>query len=169
MDRRVEASAKKTPRTARGGSVGRRNLPLMLLQAREGLLQHFRPIFHRFGLTEQQWRILRVVSDHARLEQHEIVSFCQISGPSLSNILSRLEEIGYVTRERSKEDHRKVFVMLGRRGQVLVGDVAPYVDARYRELERALGTELMSSLFTVLDRLLSLPLEPAERSAGRPK
>jgi DNA-binding MarR family transcriptional regulator len=100
---------------------------------------------------------LRIVSDYEHLEQHAIASLCQISGPSLSNILSRLEEGGYVTHKRGKDDQRKVFVTLGRRGQVLVGEVAPYVDARYRELERTLGTELMSSLFTVLDRLLKLP------------
>ena len=142
--------------------MGRQNLPLALLQAREALLQHFRPIFHRFGLTEQQWRILRVVSDQERLEQHEIASLCQISGPSLSNILSRLEEVGYVMRDRSEDDHRKVFVTLGRRGQALVGEVAPHVDARYRDIERTLGKELMSSLIEVLDRLLKLPLDRVE-------
>ena len=160
---------KQTSRKVVGGIVGRRNLPLMLLQGREVLLQHFRPIFHRFGLTEQQWRILRVVSDRERLEQREISSLCQISAPSLSNILSRLEEVGYVSRERSREDQRKVFVELTRRGRKLVGEVAPDVDARYRDLERILGTELMASLFVVLDRLLSVPLEPAEPRSIQPK
>jgi homoprotocatechuate degradation regulator HpaR len=141
----------------------------MLLQAREVLLQHFRPIFHRFGLTEQQWRILRVVSDGVRLEQHEIASLCQISGPSLSNILSRLEENEYVLRERSDQDHRKVFVTLAKPGRILVRKVAPSVDACYRELEKALGAELMSSLFAVLDRLLNLPLNFAEGPARSPK
>ena len=145
-----------------GGIVGRKNLPLMLLQAREVLLQHFRPIFQQFGLTEQQWRILRVVSDREQLEQREITILCQISGPSLSNILSRLEEVGYVVRKRSKDDHRKVFVRLGHRGRALVSQVAPHVDARYRELEKTLGLELTSSLFAVLERLLQFPLGSAE-------
>ncbi|MBI5321823.1 homoprotocatechuate degradation operon regulator HpaR [Bradyrhizobium sp.] len=140
---------------APGGVPRRRNLPLMLLQAREVLLQHFRPIFQDFGLTEQQWRILRVLNDHERLEQHEITSLCQISGPSLSNILSRLEATGYVTRERGREDHRKVFVTLAKSGLTLVGEVANHVDARYREIEKALGADLMSALFVVLDRLLA--------------
>ncbi len=163
------ASPRKTTRPAQGGAVGRRNLPLMLLQARDVLLQHFRPIFHRFGLTEQQWRILRLVSDRDRLEQHEVASLCQISGPSLSNILSHLEAAGHVVRERSREDQRKVFVTLGRRGRALVAEVAPHVDARYRELEKVLGMELMSSLLAVLDRLLSLPLDVAEPPADRPR
>lgn len=141
----------------------------MLLQAREVLLQHFRPIFQAHGLTEQQWRILRVVSDHDRLEQHEIASLCQISAPSLSNILSHLEEVGYVARERSTDDHRKVFVTLAKRGQALVKEIMPDVNARYQELERALGMELMCALFSVLDRLLSLPRDVVDSSAKSSK
>jgi homoprotocatechuate degradation regulator HpaR len=139
---------------ALGGGLGRRNLPLMLLQAREALLQHFRPIFQHYNMTEQQWRILRVVNDHDRLGQHEIASLCQISGPSLSNILSRLEEVGYVGRQRSREDQRTVFVTLTRRGSAFVAQVAPDIDAQYRSLEKALGANLMAALFDVLDRLL---------------
>lgn len=149
-----------------GRIVRRQNLPLMLLQAREVLLQHFRPILHRFGLTEPQWRILRVISDYGPIEQHEIASLCQISGPSLSNILSNLEEAGYVSRARSREDQRKVFVQLAKRGKALVEEVAPDVDARYRELEEALGAELISSLSTLLVRLMDLPPNK-ERKASR--
>ena len=35
-----------------GGIAGRANLPLMLLQAREVLLQHFRPIFQAHGTRD---------------------------------------------------------------------------------------------------------------------
>lgn len=157
-----------TPKREQRGILRRQNLPLMLLQAREVLLQHFRPIFQRFGLTEQQWRILRVVSDSVRLEQHEIAVLCQISGPSLSNILSRLEQSGYVLRERSEQDHRKVFVTLGKPGRALVRQIAPSVDACYRQLEMDLGTELMSSLIAVLDRLLTLPGMPPGIQRGQP-
>jgi hypothetical protein len=35
------------------------NMPQLLLKARDSLLQHFRPILNHFGVTEQQWRIMR--------------------------------------------------------------------------------------------------------------
>jgi homoprotocatechuate degradation regulator HpaR len=138
----------------------------MLLQAREALLQQFRPIFHRFGLTEQQWRILRLLSDHGKLDQHEISVGCQILGPSLTNILSRLEEYDYVARQRNKDDQRRVFVALTAGGRRLIAEVAPFVDERYRELENIVGGELMSALIVVLDRLLSLPLDKSDRKAA---
>ena len=161
----------KASKTRKGRSrpSGRRNLPLMLLQAREVMLQHFRPIFQRFGITEQQWRIMRLLSDHDRLEQREISSACQISGPSLSNILSRLQEIGYVARVRSRDDNRKVFVSLAERGWSVIEEVRPSVDERYRDLEKAVGPELMNSLVVVLDKLLALPLSTLESGARRPR
>ena len=45
-----------------------RNLPQLFLKAREELLCHFRPIISHFGLTEQQWRILRTLSEMEQLE-----------------------------------------------------------------------------------------------------
>ncbi|MDO9215991.1 MAG: homoprotocatechuate degradation operon regulator HpaR, partial [Lacisediminimonas sp.] len=37
----------------------RRNLPHLLLQAREALMTRFRPFLNANGITEQQWRIIR--------------------------------------------------------------------------------------------------------------
>ena len=41
----------------------RRNLALLLLRSREGVMAHFRAILHQHGLTEQQWRVLRALLD----------------------------------------------------------------------------------------------------------
>ena len=136
---------------------GRRNLPFLLLRARETLLQHFRPIFHRFGLTEQQWRIMRLLSDHADLDQRELSVGCQILGPSLTNILAGLEESGLIARQRNPTDQRRVIVVLTMTGREKVWEVAPFVEEQYRELEAMMGAELMDALIVVLDRLLSLP------------
>jgi hypothetical protein len=38
-----------------------RNLPLLLLQARERVIGHFRPVLNAHGITEQQWRIVRLL------------------------------------------------------------------------------------------------------------
>lgn len=58
---------------------------------------------------------------------------------------------------------------LAKRGQALVKEIMPDVNARYQELERALGMELMCSMFSVLDRLLSLPRDVVDSPAKSPK
>ena len=45
-----------------------RNLPLLLLQAREHVIARFRPILNANGITEQQWRIVRALIDTGPLE-----------------------------------------------------------------------------------------------------
>jgi len=138
--------------------ISRTNLPLLLLKARESVIQPFRPIFQRFGLTEQQWRILRLLADRTEVEQREVAEACQILGPSLAGILARLEDAGLVRRARAKADQRRVFVTLSGKGKRLIGEMAPLVDAQYEKLEAALGGELMASLITVLERLQQLPV-----------
>ena len=38
-----------------------RNLPRLLLQAREAVMAHTRPSLREHGLSDQQWRVLRVL------------------------------------------------------------------------------------------------------------
>ena len=42
-----------------------RNLPRLLLQAREAVMAHTRPSLREHGLSDQQWRVLRVLGEHA--------------------------------------------------------------------------------------------------------
>ena len=58
-----------TPKSTR---LHHRNLPLLLLQARERVLSHFRPLLNANGVTEQQWRIVRVLYEVPSLEPREI-------------------------------------------------------------------------------------------------
>ena len=39
------------------------SLTIALLQAREAAMSYFRPIVKRHNLTEQQWRIVRILAE----------------------------------------------------------------------------------------------------------
>ena len=56
------------PDAGTADNFSHRNLPLLLLQAREGVLAHFRPILNAHGVTEQQWRIIRALLEGGPLE-----------------------------------------------------------------------------------------------------
>ncbi len=94
------------------GKIRHRNLPLLLLQAREHVIARFRPILNAHGITEQQWRIVRALIDTGPLEPREIGELCRISSPSLAGVLSRMEELGYIRRKRLHHDQRRVRVSL---------------------------------------------------------
>ncbi len=140
-----------------------RNLPQLFLRAREELLCHFRPIITHFGLTEQQWRILRALSEMDQLEPREICEICHILSPSLAGVLTRMEEMGLVTRTRMQEDQRRVIVRLTPKSEKLVSELGPLIVAQYRLIEESFGPELIKQLYEVMDRVIAAERAPIPR------
>ena len=132
------------------------NLPQRLLKARDALMAHFRPILHHFGVTEQQWRILRVLDEHALLEPREIGDLCQISSPSMAGVLARMEEAGLVGRSRMAGDQRRVSVRLAPQGRVLLVQIGPLIDLQYEYIEQSCGQQIFVDLFRVLEEFIEL-------------
>ena len=139
------------------GSFHHRNLPLLLLQAREGVLAHFRPILNAHGVTEQQWRIIRaLVEASGPLEPRQIGELCRISSPSLAGVLARMDELGLVRRERVAEDQRRVMVSLSPQSRTLARLMAPQIEAMYRRLEAHLGHQVVARFYTTLDEMITM-------------
>jgi homoprotocatechuate degradation regulator HpaR len=131
-----------------------RNLPLLLLQARERVIARFRPILNAHGITEQQWRIVRALIDTGPLEPREIGELCRISSPSLAGVLSRMQELGYITRRRLDHDQRRVRVSLTPRSRGLAARMAPQIEATYRGIETVIGPEFSARFYRALDELI---------------
>lgn len=131
-----------------------RNLPLLLLLAREAVIARFRPVLQAHGLTEQQWRILRVLVAEGSLEPRQIVRLCGISSPSLAGILARMETQGLITREGLAHDRRRQAVSATAKSRRLARQMAPQIEAVYAGLEAQLGVPAVTQLYGALDGLL---------------
>jgi homoprotocatechuate degradation regulator HpaR len=143
------------------GKLRHRNLPLLLLQARERVIARFRPILNEHGVTEQQWRIVRALIDTGPLEPREIGEICRISSPSLAGVLSRMEELGYIKRRRLDHDQRRLLVSLTPRSRALSASMAPQIESTYREIESLIGVQFAAAFYASLDALIAA-LEPAQ-------
>ncbi|WP_238587024.1 homoprotocatechuate degradation operon regulator HpaR [Cupriavidus sp. IDO] len=139
-----------------------RNLPHLLLQAREHLLAGFRPILRQFGVTEQQWRVMRTLNERGPMEPNQLADACLILSPSLTRMLASMEEAGLVLRERSATDQRRQLISLTGHCRGLIAEIEPLIDARYGELEQQVGTEQLRQVYGALDDLLGsfAPLPP---------
>ena len=78
----------------------RRSLAIGLLKAREAVMSHFRPILADHDVTEQQWRVLRTLSDAGLLDATEVAEKAFILAPSLTRMLRSLEERGFISRHK---------------------------------------------------------------------
>ncbi len=134
-----------------------RSLPMALMRARESAMRLFRPVLSSHGLTEQQWRVLRCLADAPDgLEVGEIAERTFLLGPSLSRILSRLDERGLVDRGTVAHDQRRCHVTLSPAGHDLVRTVAPHSEAAYGIIEKRYGTARLDQLTALLDELADI-------------
>jgi homoprotocatechuate degradation regulator HpaR len=145
-------------RTDNGSETGlrHRNLPLLLLHARESVIAQFRPVLNAHGVTEQQWRIVRALLERGPLEPRQIVDVCRISSPSLAGVLARMDDLGLVHRERHANDARRVAVTLTDRSRDLAAAMAPQIEAIYQTIEAHIGREFIDRFYATLDELIEL-------------
>ncbi len=138
-----------------------RNLPRLLLQARESVMAHTRPGLREHGLSDQQWRVLRVLGeDHANggagVETGHIAREAFIIGPSLSGVLSRMERDGLIDRERDVNDQRRSVVRATDKGLQSVQTLSHTIEAHYRWMEQRLGKDTLQHLYVLLDEVIAL-------------
>lgn len=133
-----------------------RNLALLLLQVRECVMGNFRRILNHYGLTEQQWRIIRAICDYnAPMEQWQICETCQILSPSLAGVMVRMEDTQLVERTRVDTDQRRILVALTAKSRALIKTIAPLVEQQYANLEAGIGADTVGNLYNALDRFLA--------------
>jgi homoprotocatechuate degradation regulator HpaR len=149
----------------RSRKLHHRNLPLLLMQARERVISYFRPILNAHGITEQQWRIVRVLLEVPALEPRQIGELCAISSPSMAGVLERMEQAGYVTRRRVEHDQRRVLVSLTPKSRELAASMAVEIDTTYRQIEKRLGVDFTAQLHRTLDYVVERLPEPENESA----
>ena len=144
-----------------------RSLPMLLYRALDAVMPRFRRIFNEFGLTEQQWRVLRVLWEHDDIAFGDLAEQTLIPAPSLVGVVDRLARQDLVARRRSEADRRNVFVHATDEGRALHRDVQPRVDAAYAELKRSISDEEWNRLITSLERLAATDsAAPAKRRAA---
>jgi len=133
-----------------------RNLPRLLLQAREAVMAHTRPSLREHGLSDQQWRVLRVLGEHGTVETGRVAREAYILGPSLTGVLARMERDGLVRRERDPADQRRTVVEATAKGRKMVQRLSATIEQHYQWLERSLGKDKLAQMYALLDELIAL-------------
>lgn len=127
---------------------------MTLLRAREVIMAHFRPMLARHDITEQQWRVLRVLAETGPLEATELAGRASILPPSLTRIIKALEERRLITRNRVKDDGRRALLAITPSGVALIEDLAPERIAIYEAIEGRYGAEQYEQLLDMLESLI---------------
>lgn len=136
-------------------SATRRTLPISLLRAREAVMERFRPMLASHGVTEQQWRVLRVLQETERMDASEVAKAACVLAPSLSRIIRTLEGKRFIDLRKDPNDGRRTQISLTEDGETFLRDVSPESAAIYAEIETKLGKARIQTLLDDMDVLIS--------------
>ena len=148
-----------------------RNLPRLLLQAREAVMTHTRPRLREHGLSDQQWRVLRVLGEHANsnegaegVETGRVAREAFLLGPSLTGVLTRMERDGLIDRSRCPQDARRTVVRATSLGLSKVAKLSEAIEAHYAWMESELGKQKLAQLYQLLDAVIQLETSPVDEA-----
>ena len=124
-----------------------------LLAAREAIMAPIRPLLREANVTEQQWRVLRVLYRSGELETAELARQSLLLAPSLSRILRDLEVTRMITRRTVASDLRRSVISITPAGVTLLAKVAPLSEASFAEITARYGEVRLNQLFNKLMEL----------------
>jgi homoprotocatechuate degradation regulator HpaR len=123
-----------------------------LLKAREAAMSRFRPMLRSHGLTEQQWRVVRVLAEYPNIDASELAQRALLLAPSLSRIFQFLEREKLIRRTVDTRDQRRSLFALTSKGRTLYEIVAPESEELYAQIEAEFGSDKLHALYDLLSQ-----------------
>ena len=130
-----------------------RSLPIALIRAREGTMIPIRVMLAETGITEQQWRVLRVLSEYGTLDTKTLANRASLLFPSLTRIAATMRKKGLVTQTRDEQDRRRQFIAITKAGQRILDDNEDQALMIVEGFKKILGVDDYETLLDLLARL----------------
>lgn len=130
-----------------------RSLPIALLRARERVMGPIRAMLADAGVTEQQWRVLRVLQESGPLDPTRIAEQACLLLPSLTRILQKLEEKALIRRKPNPSDKRKQIVQISADGAALIEENFDSSIALMEKVRTQMGPDRYERLLDLLNEL----------------
>lgn len=124
----------------------RQSLAGTLLAAREAVMAPIRPMLRDANVTEQQWRVLRVLVEHDSLDARSIASSALLHPPSVTRILKELLDRGLIERSVDPNDSRRSIVSISDAGNMLVKLTARHTVQVINSYSKTFGPDRLTAL-----------------------
>ncbi len=131
------------------------SLPIALIRAREALLRELRPMLAEAGVSEPQWRILRVLLETGPCSVQGLAEAACLQPASVSRILQSMVARALVERVQDPRNRRRQVVTVTAAGRALVRRFAPASRAITDAFAERFGRDRYQSLIALLDAFIS--------------
>lgn len=134
---------------------------------------HTRPSLRANELSDQQWRVLRVLGEYANdsagVETGRVAKEAFLLGPSLTGVLTRMARDGLIERQRCTQDARRTVVRATSAGLSKVQTLSCSIEAHYTWMEEKLGKTTLQDLYALLDQVIALEGDGLAETPAPPK
>jgi len=127
-----------------------RSLPISLIRAREGIMSPIRDMLAESGITEQQWRVLRVLAEHGPQSTSAVAELACLLLPSLTRIAQKMQDKGLIKLSRDDTDRRRQTISITPAGQQIIDDNVLHAADIVRGFKHRLGAEKYEQLLDLL-------------------
>ncbi len=108
------------------------------------------------GITEQQWRVLRVVSEAGSIDATEVSERACLLLPSLTRIVRSMTQKGLLTRAQDPGDRRRQNLAITPAGQEVIDRNLEHVTQIMDGFRERLGDARHEALIDALNALCEL-------------
>jgi DNA-binding MarR family transcriptional regulator len=126
-----------------------------LLRAADGIRRFFEGHFEGFGLTGQQFNVLRILQGAGAegLPTLEIANRMIERTPGITRMIDRLERKGLVRRVRGSDDRRCVYCFITESGKALIEGLDEPLREAHHEVLAMLSEKEQLKLIELLDSI----------------
>jgi DNA-binding MarR family transcriptional regulator len=126
---------------------------LNLLRTADQLQIRFSRLFRQYGLTPQQYNILRILRGEGNpLPILEIASRMITVVPGITGLIDRLETAELVARKRCSEDRRVIYVDVTPKAIALLNQIDEPLLVLHREMLGHMSEDELSTLSRLLEK-----------------
>ena len=83
------------------------------------LVNRYNPYLKKIGLTYTQYIVMMVLWEHKNVSSRDLAAQLHLDYGTLTPVLKRLENTGYLTKERDPKDERLLIVSVTEKGDAL--------------------------------------------------
>ena len=133
-----------------------RSLPMMLHRTLDSIIPKYRTAFNEHGISEQQWRILRVLWEENISTTSRLAKKTLLPAPSMVGFIDRMFAKGLLKRKRDTKDRRVVYVSLTDLGEALLQTLIPKIDNIYEQIISHCDSNSWSTMIDTMQTIIDM-------------
>ena len=119
------------------------------------------------GVTRQQWRVLLLLRRHPGIKQAPMAELLEVEPISLSRMIDRLQDAGFVERRADPNDRRAWCLYLTDKAEPVLARIRHVADDLHIQMLEGLTQEQLSTMRNLLEQIrTNLSTDDDDRKAA---